>query len=79
MSQDSINPDGTVTIHEIIRHERCISLFEYEMTRAADFLTPEEQEKIKKYNVPLTKGRITFRPQRRVSMRSFQKMDRAKK
>ena len=45
MSEDSFNMDGTVTVCEIIRHERRMSLFEYEMKMIADILSPEEQKK----------------------------------
>ena len=79
MSEDSFNMDGTVTVCEIIRHERRMSLFEYEMKMIADILSPEEQKKIKKYIVRLTKGRITFRQRRRVSLRSLAKVDKTKK
>ena len=75
MSEDTINPDGTVTVREVIEHERIIPLFEYEIRSILCFLTPEEQKKVKQYIVRLTKGRITFRKYYKARVRDFKKQD----
>lgn len=67
MSTDAKSLDGKVYVRETIEHTRVMTQFEYDVGNVLIFLTPEEQEKLKRYITRLTKGRITFRKYRKVT------------
>ena len=72
MTQDSYEFDGTVRVEEIIKHYRFVPQNIYEVTRAFDLMTEEEQIKVLKYITRITNKRITFRAlQKPMSKRQF--------
>lgn len=61
MSEDSFNPDGTVTVVEYIKHYRVLPQKIYEINQALGCLNDEELIKVMKYISRITNKRWTFR------------------
>ncbi|MBQ8481228.1 MAG: hypothetical protein IJ532_01680 [Alphaproteobacteria bacterium] len=61
MSEDMLDFDGNINIHHTIDYYEKVSVAEYDLRMAAQFMTEDEFNKVIKYIKRITKNRFPFR------------------
>lgn len=75
MSCDRKNLDGTVSVRRTIEFYETMSELEYEIKMVLDTLSDADKEKLKKYLIRLTKGKVQFTKKRKYSSEGLRAVD----
>ena len=75
MSCDRRNLDGTVSVRRTIEFYETMSELEYEIKMVLATLSDADKEKLKKYLIRLTKGRVQFTKKRKYSLKGLRAVD----